>query len=40
MRLCIELGYHRKPTELLDKQDPLQIELQKRFFWCAYCFDR
>ncbi|KIW17034.1 hypothetical protein PV08_04225 [Exophiala spinifera] len=38
MRLCVELGYHRKASS--DVMDPLAIELQKRFFWCAYCFDR
>ncbi|KIV77673.1 hypothetical protein PV11_09457 [Exophiala sideris] len=40
MRLCVELGYHRKASKATGTQDPLVEELQKRFFWCAYCFDR
>ncbi|KAF2165375.1 hypothetical protein M409DRAFT_24225 [Zasmidium cellare ATCC 36951] len=37
-RLCIELGYHRQKNA--DDSDPLEAELQKRTFWCAYAFDR
>lgn len=42
LRLCIKLRYHRKSSGLSEDQrlDPYTIELQKRFFWCAYCFDR
>ncbi|KAJ3492657.1 hypothetical protein NLG97_g5238 [Lecanicillium saksenae] len=39
LRLCIELGYHRK-SDTASYQDPYITELQKRFFWCTYCFDR
>ncbi|KAJ5107179.1 hypothetical protein N7456_003854 [Penicillium angulare] len=38
LRLCVKLRYHRKVTS--ENLDPYTIELQKRFFWCAYCFDR
>ncbi|KAK5994504.1 Quinate permease-like protein [Cladobotryum mycophilum] len=42
VRLCIELRYHRKVQKSIMSQDldPYTIELQKRFFWCVYCFDR
>ena len=42
LRLCITLRYHRKYTSCPDLPylDPYTIELRKRFFWCAYCFDR
>ncbi|KAI1619318.1 fungal-specific transcription factor domain-containing protein [Exophiala viscosa] len=40
MRLCVELGYHRKAAKITGNYDPLVLELQKRFFWCAYSFDR
>ena len=42
LRLCIKLRYHRKITGSSDtpRTGPYTIELQKRFFWCAYCFDR
>ncbi|KAK3186476.1 hypothetical protein K4F52_004777 [Lecanicillium sp. MT-2017a] len=42
LRLCVELGYHRKITDpvKLEEQDAYTLELQKRFFWCTYCFDR
>ncbi|OAA80695.1 Transcription factor [Akanthomyces lecanii RCEF 1005] len=39
LRLCIELGYHRK-CDTAPYEDPYTMELQKRFFWCTYCFDR
>ncbi|WVQ84014.1 hypothetical protein IAT38_006159 [Cryptococcus sp. DSM 104549] len=37
MRLCVELGLHRKasPTD-----DPLENEVRKRIFWSAYSLDR
>ncbi|QKX63019.1 uncharacterized protein TRUGW13939_10187 [Talaromyces rugulosus] len=38
LRLCVKLRYHRKDTS--QNLDAYTIELQKRFFWCAYCFDR
>jgi len=40
MRLCIELGYHRTAMRRTSTEDPLTLEFEKRFFWCAYCFDR
>lgn len=42
LRLCVKLRYHRKIASSPDAQtlDPYKIELRKRFFWCAYCFDR
>lgn len=40
LRLCIELGYHRSATVARDAESPYAVELRKRFFWCAYSFDR
>ncbi|KAF2167795.1 hypothetical protein M409DRAFT_21945 [Zasmidium cellare ATCC 36951] len=42
MNLCIKLRYHRSLRNMksMEKLDPLAIELRKRFWWCAYCFDR
>ena len=41
IRQCIELGYHRSTSRLGVKHlNPLQIELRKRAFWCAYDLDR
>jgi hypothetical protein len=42
LRLCVKLRYHRKLVASPGSQslDPYTIELRKRFFWCAYCFDR
>lgn len=42
LRLCIKLRYHRKvaSSPVATNLDPYTIELRKRFFWCAYCFDR
>ncbi|KAJ5111988.1 hypothetical protein N7532_000033 [Penicillium argentinense] len=42
LRLCIKLRYHRKTanTSTMQNKTAYQLELQKRFFWCAYCFDR
>lgn len=42
LRLCIKMRYHRKLSSSPDvpELDPYTIELRKRFFWCAYCFDR
>ncbi|KAK8846752.1 hypothetical protein IAR55_005839 [Kwoniella newhampshirensis] len=37
MRLCVELGLHRKASPT---NDPLQNESRKRIFWSAYSFDR
>ncbi|OXB38059.1 hypothetical protein J007_02164 [Cryptococcus neoformans] len=36
MRICIEMGLHRKRST----GDLLQDELRKRIFWSAYAFDR
>ncbi|OQE21605.1 hypothetical protein PENFLA_c014G01717 [Penicillium flavigenum] len=42
LRLCVKLRYHRKLVASPESQslDPYTVELRKRFFWCAYCFDR
>ncbi|KAJ5758226.1 uncharacterized protein N7511_006920 [Penicillium nucicola] len=42
LRLCVKLRYHRKLANAPDSQnlDAYSMELRKRFFWCAYCFDR
>ncbi|KAL3476715.1 fungal-specific transcription factor domain-containing protein [Aspergillus californicus] len=42
LRLCIRLRYHRSIVNTRESRaiDPYAIELRKRFFWCAYCFDR
>ncbi|KAJ6185944.1 hypothetical protein N7519_007245 [Penicillium mononematosum] len=42
LRLCVKLRYHRKLAASPESRslDPYTIELRKRFFWCAYCFDR
>ncbi|ORY26900.1 fungal-specific transcription factor domain-domain-containing protein [Naematelia encephala] len=37
MRLCVELGLHRKAAPNVA---PITHELRKRVFWSAYCFDR
>ncbi|EIW68705.1 hypothetical protein TREMEDRAFT_74148 [Tremella mesenterica DSM 1558] len=37
MRLCVELGLHRKVSP---ENDVLTNELRKRVFWSVYCFDR
>lgn len=39
LRQCIELGYHRSITRFRSKTDTLQLELQKRAFWCTYGLD-
>lgn len=38
LQLAVELGYHRKVST--PSVVPLQAELQKRFFWAAYGYDR
>ncbi|RDW58435.1 hypothetical protein BP5796_12365 [Coleophoma crateriformis] len=38
MRLCVELGLHRKQRSHADRN--LQSELEKRLFWACYYFDR
>lgn len=41
LRQCIELGYHRSPRKLAATSlNPIQLELRKRVFWCAYDLDR
>ncbi|KAI2689285.1 transcriptional regulator family: Fungal Specific TF [Penicillium roqueforti] len=42
LRLCVKLRYHRKLGDSPEAKGlgPYTIELRKRFFWCAYCFDR
>ena len=42
LRLCVKLRYHRKLANSPESRvlDPYIMELRKRFFWCAYCFDR
>lgn len=38
MRLCVELGLHRKKRSTV--KATLQSELEKRLFWACYYFDR
>lgn len=38
MRLCVELGLHRKRRSSVEST--LQSELEKRLFWACYYFDR
>lgn len=38
MRLCIDIGLHRKGSTTNDFS--LQAELKKRAFWTTYCLDR
>lgn len=42
LRLCVKLRYHRKLADSPEAKglSPYTMELRKRFFWCAYCFDR
>ncbi|CAG8021819.1 unnamed protein product [Penicillium salamii] len=42
LRLCVKLRYHRRLDHSTESRilDPYTMELRKRFFWCAYCFDR
>lgn len=42
LRLCVKLRYHRKLGDSPEAKElsPYTMELRKRFFWCAYCFDR
>lgn len=39
MRSCLELGLHREPPKAL-AFDQLTLDLRRRVFWSAYCFDR
>jgi len=39
LRLCVGLGLHRA-SHRTASLDPYNAELGKRFFWCAYSFDR
>ncbi|ETS84238.1 hypothetical protein PFICI_02263 [Pestalotiopsis fici W106-1] len=39
LRQCIELGYHRNAKRVGSSTDPLQLELRKRAFWCAFTID-
>ncbi|KAL4875624.1 putative transcriptional activator protein acu-15 [Aspergillus karnatakaensis] len=39
LRQCIDLGYHCSSKRLRYKASPLQLELQKRAFWCAYAME-
>lgn len=39
MRSCLELGLHREPPDLT-QYDNLTLDLRRRVFWSAYCFDR
>lgn len=39
LRLCVGLGFHRASRHTASV-DPYNSELEKRFFWCAYSFDR
>ncbi|KAJ5995854.1 hypothetical protein N7481_002831 [Penicillium waksmanii] len=42
LRLCVKLKYHRRIGRPYNPRSlsAYKMELQKRFFWCAYCFDR
>jgi Fungal specific transcription factor domain/Fungal Zn(2)-Cys(6) binuclear cluster domain len=39
MRACLELGLHREAPDAL-AFDKLTLDLRRRVFWTAYCFDR
>ncbi|KAK5094419.1 hypothetical protein LTR70_004145 [Exophiala xenobiotica] len=39
MRACLELGLHREPPDQT-AYDHLTLDLRRRVFWSAYCFDR
>ncbi|KAJ9657568.1 hypothetical protein H2198_004214 [Neophaeococcomyces mojaviensis] len=39
MRSCLELGLHREPPDQCN-YDALTLDLRRRVFWSAYCFDR
>lgn len=39
MRACLELGLHREPPDTT-AYDHLTLDLRRRVFWSAYCFDR
>ncbi|KAL4865039.1 fungal-specific transcription factor domain-containing protein [Aspergillus spectabilis] len=39
LRHCIDLGYHRNSKRLRTTANPLQLELRKRVFWCAYSME-
>jgi hypothetical protein len=39
MRACLELGLHREPPDAL-AFDKVTLDLRRRIFWSAYCFDR
>ncbi|RTE82804.1 hypothetical protein BHE90_002746 [Fusarium euwallaceae] len=37
MRICIQLGYHKKPVQQLDY---VTEQIQRRLFWCCYVQER
>lgn len=39
MRACLELGLHREAPDAL-AFDKVTLDLRRRLFWTAYCFDR
>lgn len=39
MRACLELGLHREAPDR-EMFDQLTLDLRRRVFWSAYCFDR
>ena len=39
MRACLELGLHREPPNTMP-MDLITLDLRRRVFWAAYCFDR
>lgn len=39
MRTCLELGLHREAPEYMGL-DKLTLDLRRRVFWTAYCYDR
>jgi Fungal specific transcription factor domain len=38
MRICIDLGIHRRSTSLVKPN--FKEEMRKRIFWSCYCLDR
>ncbi|VUC26586.1 unnamed protein product [Clonostachys rosea] len=39
LRQCIDLGYHRNAKTFGSTDDPLQLELHRRVFWCTYSME-
>uniref|UniRef100_A0A0B7KEM6 Xylanolytic transcriptional activator regulatory domain-containing protein n=2 Tax=Bionectria ochroleuca TaxID=29856 RepID=A0A0B7KEM6_BIOOC len=39
LRQCIDRGYHRNSKTFGSTDDPLQLELHRRVFWCTYAME-